>query len=362
MKKLILFVLLLFLLKNLYLLAQQNYYPTYITGSNIPINEYTLFANSGWDGNWYIGSNMCWIKKFNKELLPDKNLYSKIYIGVKLGRAKTKPKPGSPPWEKEIINGNIYVAVSSTPSWHSNQRYFLCKTEDIPTEGDWENAITTTGEARWFYTEIPFDKINFESDIWVCVYSNTPDLISSTCAPILAGAWRERQQTQFNVWLNNEINCSPPIDPSVSLKTQIRAFDPAIIIKLIPKGAENLPVNIFVSHIAEGRPENDEKIFYINSTTPNIERLWMEVSKDDKEYRKISRYCYSLPYVFNLSIPMIPLDINGDFYLRFAAEDIFGNIGYSPKLQLNITRATQQEEQKPPQKKEEKKSSSKKGG
>jgi len=322
--------------------AEDIYYPTYITGSGVPLNEYTLFANSGWDGNWYVGSNMCWIKKFDKTLLPNKKLYSRFFIGVKLGRAKTQPKPASPPWEKDYIDGNIYVGISSTPSWRADQRYFLCKVSEIPTEGDWENAITTTGESRWFYTEIPIEKVNFEEDIWVCVYSNTEYLNSASSAPILAGAWRERPQKSFNVWLNNEINCSPPIDPSTSLKTQIRAFDPAIIIKLVPVGAETIPVNIQVVSIQEGRGQDDEKIFYIKSLTPDIERVFMEISQDNKEYKRLSKYLYSPPYVFNLSIPMVPKDISDDFYIRFTAEDIFGNKGSTKEIKLSITRPQEQ--------------------
>jgi hypothetical protein len=335
------FIFFIVLIKQI-LFAEDIYYPTYITGSGVPLNEYTLFANSGWDGNWYVGSNMCWIKKFDKTLLPNKKLYSRFFIGVKLGRAKTQPKPSSPPWEKDYIDGNIYVGVSSTPAWRADQRYFLCKVSEIPTEGDWENAITTTGESRWFYTEIPIEKVNFEEDIWVCVYSNTEYLNSASSAPILAGAWRERPQKSFNVWLNNEINCSPPIDPSTSLKTQIRAFDPAIIIKLVPVGAETIPVNIQVVSIQEGRGQDDEKIFYIKSLTPDIERVYMEISQDNKEYKRLSKYLYSPPYVFNLSIPMVPKDISDDFYIRFTAEDIFGNKGSTKEIKLSITRPQEQ--------------------
>jgi len=187
------------------------------------------------------------------------------------------------------------------------------------------------------------DKVDFDNDIWICVYSNTPYLTSASSSPILAGAWRERQQKEFNIWLNNEINCTPPIDPSTSLKTQIRAFDPAIIIKLVPQGAENLPVRLYVSKIEDGRSENDEKVFYVNAETPNIERVWMEVSTDRNVYTKLSRYCYTLPYVFHLNIAMVPQEISGDFYIRFAAEDIFGNKGYTEDIQLNITRTEQQQ-------------------
>jgi hypothetical protein len=332
------FIFLSFLFLTTFGFTENFFYPTYITGSSVSLNEYTLFANSGWDGNWYVGSNMCWIKKIDKTLLPDKSLYSKLYVGVKLGRAKTQPKPGAPSWERDYIDGNIYIGISSTPAWKSDQRYFLCKVSDIPTEGDLENAITTTGEARWFYTEVPIEKINFEEDIWICVYSNTKYLTSASSSPILAGAWRERPQKSFNIWLNNEINSSPPIDPSTSLKTQIRAFDPAIILKLVPVGAENLPVGIKVAIIKDGKEQDDEKIFYITALTPNIERVFMEISQDNKEYKKFLKYCYTQPYVFNLSTQMIPKEISGDFYIRFTAEDIFGNKGSTEEIKLSITR------------------------
>ncbi|MFN3550714.1 MAG: hypothetical protein ACK4WJ_02750 [Endomicrobiia bacterium] len=333
----IFFIFVFFICLRLYSQQQQDFYPLYITGS-VPLNEYTLFANSGWDGNWYVGTNMCWIKKFKKEFLPDKDFFSKLYVGVKLGRSKTVPKPNSPPWEKEIIDGNIYIGISSTAAWKSDQRYFLCKFSDIPTEGDWENALATTGEARWFFTEVPLEKIDTNQDIYVCVYSNTPNILSASSAPILAAGWRERYQKESFVWLNNEINGSPPIDPSNSLKTQIRAFDAAIVLKFIPYGAENLPVKIKIAKITDGRPNTDEKVFYIKPMTPNIQTIWMEISSDKENYTKISKYQYDEPFVFNLNTNMIPKEINGDFYLRFVAKDIFENIGYSEELQLNIKR------------------------
>ncbi|MCX7910816.1 MAG: hypothetical protein N2505_04470 [Endomicrobia bacterium] len=342
MKKFIFLLIFLLIFSNK-IFCQESYYPTYITGG-VPMNEYTLFANSGWDGNWYVGSNMCWIKKFNKALLPPKELFSKIYVGAKLGRAKTKPKPSSPPWEKEIIDGNIYIGIASTPAWKSDQRYFLCRVKDIPTEGDWENAITTTGEAKWFFTEIPIEKVNFSEDIWICIYSNTPYLNSASSAPILAGAWREKNQKELNIWLNNEINGAPPINPNNSLKTQIRVFDPAIIIKLVPKGAENLPVEVKIAQITDGRPENDEKVFFIQPLTPNIECVYMEISTDRENFTRFSKYTYCQPFVFHLNLEMIPQEISGDFWIRFAARDIFGNVGYTNLVQLNITRPKLQEE------------------
>ncbi len=321
-------------------LVAEEMYPVYITGG-VPISEYTLFANSGWDGNWYVGSNTCWIKKFYRQDIPfNKEDFVKSYIGVKLGRAKTQPRHNAPPWEKEVIDGNIYIGISSTPAWKSSQRYFLCSIKDIPTEGDWENAITTTAEARWFYTEVPLESIFTDSDLWVCLYSNTPYLNSASSSPIVAGGWRERAQQDITVWLNNEINCAPPINPENSLKTPIRAFDPAIVIKLIPAGSDKIKIELKIASITEGRKNTDEKVFYITSLTPNIERVWMEISKDATSWKRISKFVYTQPYVFSLDIPQVPQDIQGDFYIRFAANDIFENTGYTSTVQLNITRTT----------------------
>jgi hypothetical protein len=329
-------------------------YPIYVTGG-VPINDYTLFANSGWDGNWYVGYNMCWIKRFSKDVLPkNKDLFSKVYIGVKLGRAKTQLKQTvSAPWEKDVIDGKIYTAISSTPAWKSNQRYFLCSAKDIPTEGDWENAITTTGEARWFYTEIPLEEINLDSDVWVCVYSDTNYFTTASSSPILAGGWRERGQKDTNVWLNNQIKGVPPLNPNNSLTTAIRAFDPAIVLKFVPKDSST-EVKISVATIVDGRKDTDEKVFFVTAQTPNIERVWMEISQDGKSWQRISKYVYQQPYAFNLNLQSVPEDISGDFFIRFAANDIFENVGYTPNLQLNITRATQSQPSSKPQDKKSK--------
>jgi len=359
MKKILKYSILTIAVCTLNFILNAETYPIYITGG-VPINDYTLFANTGWDGNWYVGYNMCWIKRFPSEILPkNKELFSKVYVGVKLGRAKIQQKPNSAPWEKNIIDGKIYTAISSTSAWKANQRYFLCSIKDIPTEGDWENAITTTGEARWFYTEIPLKELDLNSDLWICVYSDTNYLTTASSSPILAGGWRERGQTNINVWLNNQIKGTPPINPNNSLTTGIRAFDPAIVLKFIPNTVFE-EIKISVASVSDGRKDTDEKVFYISAKTPNIERMWMEISKDGTNWTKISRYIYQHPYAFNLNLQSIPSDISGDFFIRFAANDVFENVGYSEPVQLNITRATDLESSSKDSKEQEKKSKDKK--
>src|SRR5258707_12274148 len=87
-------------------------YPVFVAEIPNP-NDYSLFANSGWDGNWYVGYNNGWIKKL--PAIPPGN-YARVYIGAKLGRTKALPPVGRPPVFNPIP-GEIWMALSSTPVW-----------------------------------------------------------------------------------------------------------------------------------------------------------------------------------------------------------------------------------------------------
>src|SRR4051812_24400091 len=64
-------------------------YPVFVAKASNP-NDYSLFANGGWDGNWYVGYNTCWIKKLPAIPLGH---YARAYIGAKLGRMKLNSNP-----------------------------------------------------------------------------------------------------------------------------------------------------------------------------------------------------------------------------------------------------------------------------
>src|ERR1035437_5667230 len=84
-------------------------------------NDYALFANGGWDGNWYVGYNNGWVK----ELPPiPKGNYTDACVGAKLGRMKALPPVGKPP-EFNPIAGEIWLGISSTSSWTPSQRFRL---------------------------------------------------------------------------------------------------------------------------------------------------------------------------------------------------------------------------------------------
>src|SRR5258708_3539384 len=129
-------------------------YPVFVAKVPNP-NDYSLFANSGWDGNWYVGYNTCWIKKLPP--IPPGD-YTHAYIGAKLGRMKLLVNPKNI-WDKQPIPGSIYMGISSTAAWSRDRSFFLTSTEMIPLEGDAESAVEGTGEAQWFWTEVPLQDV-----------------------------------------------------------------------------------------------------------------------------------------------------------------------------------------------------------
>src|SRR5690349_12499208 len=92
--------------------ALPNDQPAFVLDPPNP-HQYTLFANSGWDGNWYVGSNTCWIQKLGP--LPAGE-YSRAFVGARLGRMKIR-RYGKNPWEWEPYPGLVYMALSSTTAW-----------------------------------------------------------------------------------------------------------------------------------------------------------------------------------------------------------------------------------------------------
>src|ERR1035437_966592 len=143
-------------------------YPVFVSEVSNP-NDYSLFANGGWDGNWYVGYNNGWVKKLPS--IPAGN-YSHAYVGAKLGRMKTRPPVGRPP-EFNPIAGEIWIGVSSTPSWTPSQRFRLTTTDNIPQEGSAEYALDHVGESEWFWTEVPLESVNRRGDNFLVLWSTT---------------------------------------------------------------------------------------------------------------------------------------------------------------------------------------------
>lgn len=292
------------------------------------LNDYSLFANNGWDGNWYAGFNVCWME----ELPPaPRGEYSRAYVGVKLGRMKTRPVAGKPSWEKEPIPGSVYAALSSTMAWKNTQSYFVVDTQDVPIEGDAENALEGTGEARWFWAEVPVSEVNVDGPNYVAVYSPTEYFVSTASSPILAGGWGSQK---VNSWMNNDVRGYPPIQAETALKTAITVFEPAIAMKLVPKGTER-EIAVTIDSVADGRARTANKTFAASVRGEEIERAWLEVQEPGGAWKKHGRFIWSPPFQFTLSTDALP---EGKTKVRCAARDIWGNTGASAPAEVSVSR------------------------
>jgi len=282
------------------------------------LNSYNLFANGGWDGNWYIGYNNCWIEELPAPPQPVGGKYVRAYIGVKIGRAKTRNISGRPVWEKEPIPGSIYVAISDTPSWRGQDSFFLADTSEIPLEGDQENALEGVGESRWFWTEIPLEKINFSGPNFIAVWSPTPYFVSRDSAPILAGGWGDKE---VNTWLDNTIAGYPPL--SAELKTPVTIFEPAIALKLIPENAPQIN-NAELIKIKEikNSPGPRGRVIIADIDITRMEKSYPEISADGIIWQKAGPVVYSPPYTYVLKNDLLTQEVR---YLRLVVIDEWGN-------------------------------------
>ena len=305
----------------------QKPFPVYIAElSNI--NDYTLFANAGWDGNWYAGFNVCWMEEIPR---PPAGSYVRAFIGAKLGRMKTRPAAGRPVWEKEPIPGTLYMSINSTPSWKQANSYFLADSRDIPLEGDSENALEGVGESRWFWTEVPVNAVNLEGPTYLALWSPTEYFVSTASSPILAGGWGSNK---VNSWLNNDVKGYPPLNPASALKTAITAFEPAIALKLVPAGTQQ-DITVRILQVVGGRTGTSNKTFITSVGGEEIEKAWLEVNYSSDSWKKHGRYVYNAPFSFTLNPVQLP---EGKIKVRAVAVDIWGNTGSSEPVEIEVAK------------------------
>lgn len=309
---------------------QSTAHPVYV--SKMPVTKYNLFATGGWDGNWYIGSNQAWIEKINLAG-HKKNDFVRAYLGAKLGRMKTQNTPGKPAWVRESYPGEIYAATSSTPVWKPSDYLLLAKSADIPAQYDYENAIDTVGEARWFWVECPLDKLNFGGDNYIAVWSPNEYFDSVSSAPILAAAWGDRE---VDSWINTSLGQWPHLSTENPLKTPISVFEPAIVVKLVPVGAAiDVKVEIISVEDTPATPDILKKITAAVSGF-STEKAWLEISADSKNWRRAGGYVYTPPYVFVFDPKETAAVTTGKINLRVGAENIRGELGFSQSVNLIV--------------------------
>ncbi|OGR90416.1 MAG: hypothetical protein A2992_01715 [Elusimicrobia bacterium RIFCSPLOWO2_01_FULL_59_12] len=305
-----------------------NDYPVFV--ASVPnANDYSLFANNGWDGNWYVGYNTCWVKKLPAVPPGD---YQRAYLGAKLGRMKLTFNPTNV-WDKKPIPGSVYMAISSTNAWRKDRSYLLTTTADIPLEGDAESAVEGTGEAQWFWTEIPLQAVNRPGNNYLALWSPTPEFLSISSSPVLAAAWGGKEQ---DTWLTRDIRGAPPRTPGADPGAPISYFQPAMALKLIPKGPSH-PVKIQIiewTHRASDRPR---PAVTANVEGESIESAWLEFfSTDSQGWVKMGRPLWKTPYIFSFDPARLP---PGRVQLRVAARNIWEDVTASPSWAVSVSTA-----------------------
>jgi len=313
--------------------------PLYI--AELPnIHEYDLFANNGWDGNWYAGYDHAWIQKLRA--VPERDDYKKAFIGVKLGRAKTKKQidkklsqqindaekklaPAGGDEKKNLLAGienlkkkkelsnsiKFYMALSDDSDFSDDKKYFLAENSEIPLEGDWEEAINNIGCSRWFWAEVPVDKISKERENYIAVWSDNPLLDSAVFAPVIAAGWSDSDGKDS--FLVTETAGKPPegIEKSISF------FAPALCVKLVPEN--NFKVSVSIKELKIEK----KTIRILINAEGEITRIHAKLFREKDE----------IPAGYGITEPPHAITVRdlekGEYRLRLVAEDRFGNRGES---------------------------------
>jgi hypothetical protein len=289
--------------------------PTYLS-LRPTLNAFSAFSEGGWDGNWYVGYNSCWIVRLPP--VPAGLAFERAYIGAKVGRAKTRPKPGQT-FEQEIIPARLYMAIASTPAFPSDQSFFLADTRDLPTDPHPDLISGWVGQSGWVWTEVPVHLVKRGGPNYLALWSDTDLLVSASSAPIIAAAVTDESG---NAWLNRSVRGSPPREPGSALETPLNRLVPGLALKLVPANREAVEVGPL--KLTSG-PAGVTADFAVSGT--NIETVWMEITYDRLSWERYGPLLRVPPYSY-----AFPADLlhGRPVYARGAALDVYGNVGYGP--------------------------------
>lgn len=308
-------------------------FPVFVASRANP-NDYAAFATSGWDGNWYVGYNNIWIKKL-PPIPPGR--YAHAYLGAKVGRAKLLPPVGRPPVFTPIP-GSLWMAIASTPAWTADDKRFLSSTHDIPAEGSPEYPLEITGEAQWFWTEIPLSSVHRDQDNYVALWSDTPGLTSVSSSPVLAAAVGGKDN---GTWILNNAAGAPPSVPRSPPGTPISFFQPAIALKLIPEQTAHQAPKVSLISWTPGTPDLPKPVLTANVQGASIDHVWVEylasgIRRGDvvqPTWKPVGRPLWKAPFTFTLAQEELP---QGKVQLRVAALDDWGAKGVSDAFTIEV--------------------------
>ncbi len=283
------------------------------------LGEYYLYADGGFDADWYVGYNNCWIVKLPP--IPTAG-YGKAFIGAKLGRSKVKSWPAS--WDTDPIPGKVYMALNQEPTFNSDHTYFLVEAADLPREPLPNDSLDGVDSSRWLWSEIPLTRVSQDKANYLALWSSSRYFTSASSSPIVSAAQGENDDDgEENVWLNRSIKGNAPSGENV-LETPISGLKPAMAIKLVPANDYKVFIKGFSAEL------NSESITAsFTAIGEDIRAAWLEVSYDKFDWQRVTRYMYKAPYFWTFGRDEISREM---FYLRAAALDNLENTGYSKEI------------------------------
>jgi hypothetical protein len=290
--------------------------------------DFGLLANGGWNANWYVGHNTCWVVKLPP--VPSGKV-DRVFLGAKLGAMKTEPVPGRPAWERRPIPGEIDIAVAPQPLWPQNRRFFLTATSEIPLAGDGDNALEGVGEARWFWVEVPAKALSSTGPNYVALFSPSESLRDESRAPILAAG---PATVEDNAWLNTAVGGGPPLTVGDALKTPVSSYEPAVAVKWIPSRSPGPQVS-WVGAPIRSLKLTGPQVLTATVSGPDVSAAWLEMSTDGLVWKRTGAILRGAPYAFTLWPDRCP---EGSVQVRAVARDQWESRGVSPVVTLRVVR------------------------
>jgi hypothetical protein len=164
--------------------------------------------------------------------------------------------------------------------------------------------------------------VSFTRPNYLIVWSPTKYFVRASSSPILAAASPEDAPavgTETRAWNNHSITGVPPRMTTNSLETPLGTIYPALAIKLVPPSDDEVSVAEF-SLARAGK----SAIVQFAVGGDDVVSAWVETSRDQLDWQKISAARRQPPYIYTLPGDKI---IPGT-YLRGAALDSGGNLGH----------------------------------
>jgi len=280
------------------------------------LGKFFLYADGGFDADWYVGYNNCWVVKLPPVAA---GAYSKAFIGAKLGRSKIMSWPMS--WDPRPIPGKIYLALNSAPVFNSDHTYFLVDANDIPREPLPNDYLDGVDSARWFWAEVPLSKLSAEKPNYMALWSSSRFFTSTSSSPVVAAS--KSESVEEDVWLSRSIKGNPPSGDSV-FDIPVSGLKPAIAVKLVPANEYKVFIKGFA---AELDAESITASFAV--VGEDIRAAWLEISYDKFDWQRVTRFLFKAPYFWNFGREELSREM---FYLRAAAVDNLENTGYSKEV------------------------------